>query len=138
MPWRGDEFDGLRELGPVQALVAWLSMWAVLFAGWLVMLADTTTSRQWIWLMSVPGGEWTWAALFTSGAVLSAIGLWLRRYRLVAAGQFLIGTNCLAVAVLYVISPKFLENMVTLNYMPWIAIAVVLYFLTAANLSETW
>lgn len=136
--WRLKRGLGVKGLGPVQAIAAWLAAWALVFAVWLVALADTTTSRQWIWLFSVPGGEWTWGALFAAGAALSAVGLWSRRYRVAAAGQFVIGTDCLAVAVLYVIAPRFLENIVTLNYLPWIAVAGVLYYLTAANWSETW
>lgn len=123
----------IRESG-IAAGVGWvLTTWAGWFTTDLVWRADQITSRQWLYLMSVPGHQWSWAGLFGSGVMLLVLGLVGTRYRLRAAGFALIAVGTGLIAGFYLAAPFIDPGLTTLGYHPWLLSMVVMLFCAVVN-----
>lgn len=126
----------VRDSGPMRALGAGLTFWAAMFAVFALLTGNKVTTGQWLYLFSVPGGYYSWAAMFGTSALVSAWGLWTRRYRVAAVGMFGTGTGCLAIAALYLMAPLFGDELITMGWTPWVLGAGVFYYLTAQNWTD--
>jgi hypothetical protein len=102
--------------GACWALTGWL-WW---FTVDLVWRADNVTSRQWQYLMSVPGHQWTWAALYAAAALILTVGMITTRYRLRSAGLAIGGFGALLIAAFYALAPDIGAGLTTLGYHPWL------------------
>lgn len=67
------------------------STW-LLFAVLCARFGDRVTSKQWTYLMSVPGHKWLWAIAFGLGSVTVMAGLLKRWHILTATGLFVVAT----------------------------------------------
>lgn len=105
----------------------------MLFAVLCALTGDWLTSRQWTYLMGVPGGEWFWAFLFAGGALAGLVGTVCHFYRLTAVGMFVDGSGCALIAAFYLCAPLIDPGMYTLGYVPWFAVAVVTFFAAVVN-----
>jgi hypothetical protein len=114
-------------------LLSWaLAIWAILFSLDCVRIGDKLTSAQWVYLMSVPGGKWFWAASFGVSGLMFALGLRKEWHRLAGLGSFLVGALCVGIAMFYLLEPIFDTTIITLGYWPW-AVPAGLAFIFAAS-----
>lgn len=108
-----------RESGIIAGIGWAFAAWAWAFTCALAYWADDVTSKQWQFLMTIPGHQWTWVGLFGTGATVLAVGMATARYRLRAAGLLVIGLSCLGIATFYAWAP-ILNGLVTLGSFPWL------------------
>lgn len=127
----------LRESRILTAALWILSSWSLLFAVLLAWLGDKVTSRQWLYLLSVPGHKWFWAVLFGSAAVMVLWGLTRGGYGWRGAGLFLAAVGCTIIAGFYLFSPLIDPGLLTLGYIPWFPGAGFLAWLAAINWRPT-
>jgi hypothetical protein len=123
----------LREM----KLVGW-GQWAITVWSWwytadLTFRATDVTSSQWVYLMSVPGGHWTWAALFGWAAINLTTGMLMRRYWLRAVALALMGFGCFFTSAFYVAAPLIEPGLLTLGYHGWFLSCGLLLFLAVVN-----
>jgi len=112
----------LREVVPVvTALIAAIT---AVFVTMLVFAAHLVTSPQWRYLFSVPGGQWSWAALFGAATLLMAVGLALHRHRVTAIGYGLLTFGSALISAFYLAAPLIDPGLVTFDWYPW-AIALI-------------
>jgi hypothetical protein len=117
-------------------IASWtLAGWLAWFTADLIFRAANVTSRQWLYLMSIPGHQWTWAGVFGTAAALTTAGLVTRRRRITAAGCAVMTFGCGLIAVFYLVAPWVADpSLVTLGYAPWMmcafiaALATVIYW----------
>lgn len=114
----------LREAGIVRAISTIIAVWAAFFAGTVAATGDTLTSKQWQYLMDVPGGKWTWAAAFGVGAVSILVGAFRRQFQLATAGWACVGTASGCIAAFYFLAPLTNPELFTLGYYPWLFCAI--------------
>lgn len=84
----------LRASGFLNGIGWMLTAWGIGFTLDLVARADNVTSPQWRYLMSVPGGEWSWVAVFGSGTVLLIAGMLSQAYKVRAFGCAVMAVGC--------------------------------------------
>lgn len=118
----------IRESHMGRGLFGFLSGAWMLFAVLCAWLGDDVTSRQWVYLMGVPGGNWFWSIVFCGGALAGLLGVTTHLYRLTAAGLFVDGLACLLIASFYVFAPLIDPGMITLGYVVWFITAVLSFF----------
>jgi hypothetical protein len=123
----------IRESGLATGIGWAVALWACLYTIDLAARADQVTSKQWQYLMSVPGGQWSWTALFGMGGLLLLVGMLTRLYRLRAVGCAILGTGALTIAAFYWCAPTIDPGLTTLGYHPWYAWGIVLMFCAAVN-----
>jgi hypothetical protein len=99
----------------------------MLFAVLLVLTGDQLTSRQWTYLMDVPGGQLFWGTLFAAGALAGLLGTVCHAYRITAAGMCATGFACLLIAAFYLFAPLIDPGMYTLGYVPWFIVALITF-----------
>lgn len=125
-----------RETSPVRWAGFFINCWAVAFALGCAVIGDKVTSTQWKYLMSIPGGKWTWAIVFAASGVLGLCGLVRKRYGLTVIGAGGVGFSCLGIAVFYIMAPFFLDNLLTLGFMPWLGFGGVAIGVGAMNRND--
>lgn len=109
-----------RESGIVAGLGWALAMWACWFTFDVAWRGMKVTSPQWRYLMSVPGHQWAWAAVFGTAALLLTLGMATRRYAARAAGLAIMGFGCGSIAAFYACAPLIDPGLTTLGYHPWL------------------
>ncbi len=122
-----------RESTPFQWLTAGLACWSALFAFDLIRMGARLTSKQWLYILSVPGGKWTWATVFGVAALVVALGFWVRSYRLKALGLVTMSAGCFAFVVLYLSIANAADPVATLGYWPWAVAGCCMSFVAAVN-----
>lgn len=127
----------LRESGVVQAIEWATVILNAFFTVSLIMWSDDVNSPQWRYLFSIPGHQWTWAGIFGTATLLTAYGLWTKRYRTIAAGLAVLSFGCLFVATFYVIAPIFYDGLVTFGWYPWLLTLIPALVGVTINLNPT-
>lgn len=118
--------------------IGWaLTLWGLGFTCDLAARADNVTSRQWQYLMSVPGNQWTWVAIFGSGAALLIAGMLTHVYRLRALGCAAMAFGSLLIGGFYVVAPAIDVGLTTLGYWPWFLTTLVMIVGACANWRPT-
>lgn len=97
-----------------------LTVWGLGFTCDLAARADNVTSRQWHYLMSVPGNQWSWAAIFGAGTALLIAGMLTNVYRLRAIGCGAMAFGSGLTVAFYMAAPMIDPGLTTLGYWPWI------------------
>ena len=123
----------IRESGIATGIGWAITAWTLIYTIDLAGRADDVTSAQWRYLMSVPGHQWSWVALFGTGTLLLALGMLGRLHRLRALGYAIIGAGSLGIAVFYALAPAVDPGLTTLGYHVWYAWAATLFFCSAAS-----
>ena len=109
----------IRE-SPITGVIAgFFAYWGTQYTIDLIGRADQVTSTQWRYLMSVPGGRWSWITVFGVGSALLILGLCGRHYRTRAAGLTILGFGALAIAAFYICAPLIDPGLTTLGWHPW-------------------
>lgn len=122
----------------VAASVGWfLCGWSFTFCAALAYWADNITSRQWLYLMGVPGHQWTWVTIYGVAAWVLLVGMVFRRYRIRAAGLLIMGTGCTLIFFFYLFAPLIDPGLVTLGSFPWAIAAGLMYVGAAINWSPS-
>lgn len=114
---------------PSQLLTAntFLTVMAVAFAAFIGWQGDQLTSRQWEYLMTVPGGKWSWAVTFGALGIFCAWGMMRRKDMHIAVGLFGVGMLCGFVASCYILAPIEDSSLRTGGWWPWI-VSAAFYF----------
>ncbi|MBJ7382997.1 MAG: hypothetical protein JHC55_00730 [Mycolicibacterium sp.] len=123
----------VRESGVFTGICWIVAAWGIGFTLDLVARADDVTSSQWRYLMSVPGGRWSWVGVFLVGALVLTHGLAAQNYLLRTIGCGVLGFGCGAIAAFYVVAPFVDAGLTTLGYWPWLLGAAVLVFCAMVN-----
>lgn len=121
----------LRESTLARGVFWATSVWALMFGvacGWF---GDKVTSRQWQYLMTIPGGKWLWFSVFAGAAAVAILGLVTRRHAATAIGLCLSGGGSLLIAGFYTLAPIFDRGLLTLGAFPW-ALCAGVSFVCAA------
>lgn len=116
-----------RDDGFVRFLSYGMVIYSWAFSVLIVAMAPYLTSRQWTYLLSIPGGEWTWLALFGSAAVAALYGLRRRRKWPIVAGLFLMASWCTCIVAFYIAASFYDPALINLGYVPWGGMAAVMY-----------
>lgn len=119
----------MTESSVVRSLSWGCVYWSLGTALLLGILGDVLTSKQWVYLLSIPGGKWTWALMFGTAGLLACVGLWTHRRVLVTTGLFLSGTWCLCVVLFYLVAPFYDTTLFNLGFCPWCGMGVLMVFL---------
>ncbi|AER47498.1 hypothetical protein PBI_DYLAN_70 [Mycobacterium phage Dylan] len=114
----------LRESGLITVVAAMMSVVTLVLVVALLFWADSITSTQWKYLFTFPGGEFSWAAVFGTAAVLMISGLATRRHRVTALGHAVLGVAAGVIAVFYAVAPVLEETMVTFGWYPWLLVLI--------------
>lgn len=117
----------LRE-GKITYAIHWLCVaWILNFTFDVLARADDVTSRQWQYLMSVPGHKFFWASLFGISAILIIFGLLSEEYKytLRCIGLLIGGSGCLMVVAFYILAPLIDPGLTTLGFHPWMVPGVI-------------
>lgn len=115
----------LRDSALVRGVEWAVAVWAAMFAATAVAVGDSINSRQWQYLLSIPGHEWFWGGLFGGAAVLLTFGLWRGNYKANAVALFMIGLGCTMIAAFYTVAPILDHGLITLGMFPWMLAAGV-------------
>ena len=110
-----------------------IAIWAAGFTVDLIARADAVTSAQWRYLMSVPGGKWTWSALFLTASLTLTYSLATHHTTIRALGYALLALGCGAIAGFYIVAPLIDPGLTTLGYWPWLLAAAAMMFLAVAH-----
>ena len=128
-----------RESTAVRWVSGALAFWSIFFALDTMRIGALVTSKQWQYLMSVPGGRFSWAALYLSGGIIIVYGLVRKRYRVMSGGLFLMAVGMISTALFYFFAPYLNADFLTLGYWIWLLGAGICTFVAAVNWSEeTW
>lgn len=113
----------IRESG-IACGIGWtLTAWAWWLTADLAWRGDNVTSRQWQYLMSVPGHQWTWVVLFGAGAFILSLGMVAADYTSRAIGLVILSLGAGAIAAFYLTAPLIDPGLTTLGYHPWLLCA---------------
>ncbi len=125
----------IRESKLFHLLTGVLAIWSWMFATDMAGRADQITSRQWQYLMSVPGHQWSWTAVFFMAAVITTIGLLAEHHKYVirAFGLGLMSLGALGIGVFYIVAPLIDRGLTTLGYHPWFITGSLMLFAAVAN-----
>lgn len=119
------------------ANVNWfLLMMSLLFSGFIGWQGNALTSKQWIYLMTVPGGKWSWTIAFGVPAIL---GMYcqLRSHGVnVSAALSAIGVFSAFVSVCYILAPLQDTSLKTGGWWPWIIASAAYLYAGAVNLRD--
>jgi hypothetical protein len=116
-----------------------LVTFAIGFSLSTVWLGDLLTSKQWVYLMQVPGHKWTWGIWFLAAGLMLAYGLRRKRHGYAATGSFSMGVASLTIGAFYVLGPLFESSLLTLGYWTWFLNAALMFYLFAIFVTEsTW
>jgi hypothetical protein len=118
-----------------RALAAFTAVTWLVFAVLCAWLGNAVTSKQWVYLMSIPGGKWFWAGTFGIGSAVALYGIIKRCYRLTAIGLFVVGTCCFLIFAFYLLAPLIDPGLMTLGYVVWFFGTVPVYALAAVNVT---
>lgn len=110
-----------------RALYTAIGAWAVAFALVCTFIGDIVTSKQWTYLMGVPGGKWFWSVLFGVAAFVVLAGVVWNSTLAIALGLFVIGSGCGLITAFYLLAPLIDPGLLTLGYMPWALCAAIAY-----------
>jgi len=114
-----------------------LAFMAAIFSAFIGWQGNYLTSKQWVYLMGVPGGKWTWAFTFGVCSLAALWGLLARRRHLWAGfGLFGVGFFCGFVASCYVLAPLQDSTLRTGGWWPWIIAAAVYLYAGAKNAGQ--
>lgn len=110
-----------------------VTFWGMGFTIDLVARADKVTSRQWQYLMSVPGQQWAWVSVFGTATALLIAGQLARAHRLCAAGCAIAGFGAGMIGVFYMAAPVIDPGLTTLGYWPWLLTMFVMLVAAVIN-----
>lgn len=132
-----------RDTAAVRLVTAAVGLWGTGFAASCMFLGDRVTSNQWKYLMSIPGGKWTWGIAFGVSGVCCFLGMLVRHWRpvnclhLAAFGASGVGGCALLIAMFYLIAPFVVENMITLGAFPWVFAGSAAILVAAMNRNDS-
>lgn len=106
---------------------SFLTGMALTFAAFIGWQGDKLTSHQWAYLMTVPGGKWSWAIGFGVFGLVCTWGMVRRKRMHVACGLIGIGLLCGFVSSCYILAPIEDSSLRTGGWWPWIVSAAA-YF----------
>ncbi len=109
-----------RDSSPVRLAGYCVALWGLLVSTMWMAFGDVVTSRQWTYLMSVPGGKWSWALTFGAFALLLLYAQYRVKHTLIVVGALGVGAPCLLVMFLYLTAPLYVEDLFTLGWLPWL------------------
>jgi hypothetical protein len=112
-----------------------LTLWALLFTVSVAWIGEQVTSKQWQYLMSIPGHKWTWAVIFGIAGLIATIGLTTTAYRFIATGLIIEGFACLSICVFYIFAPLIGDSLITLGWLPWLLCSGIAFYFGAINQS---
>lgn len=112
-----------------------LTGWSFMFALFVAVFGNHVTSKQWQYLMSIPGDKWSWFAMYGTAALLGMYGWYKGNYGCMAAGLIISGFCCLGICVFYLIAPVFVDDLFTLGWLIWLLGAGVFFYFGAINQS---
>lgn len=113
-----------------------LTIMALVFAVFMAWQGDKLTSKQWEYLMTVPGGKWSWAVVYGTLGAFCMWGLIRRNAGHVASGLFGIGLFCGFVAVCYILAPLQDSSLRTGGWWPWIVSAAAYFGVGSVNAGD--
>lgn len=124
----------VRESELCQSVCWALGLWGLLFGVALGYWGDNVTSKQWLYLLSVPGHQWTWEGVFGTSGLLIVIGLLKQgRYLMRSLGCLGVASGCLAITALYAAAPLIDPGLLTFGSFAWILGAGAGYLLAVIN-----
>ena len=127
----------IRESPLTGVIAGFFAYWGTQYTIDLIGRADQVTSTQWRYLMSVPGGRWSWITIFGVGAAILILGLLGPHYRTRATGLALMGFGSLSIAAFYICAPLIDPGLTTLGWHPWWPLAVIYLTLAIINWRPT-
>lgn len=125
-----------REAPPVRWFCGTIGLLCTMFALDIMRIGDVVTSRQWQYLMSVPGHKYAWTIIFFTAGVCTLLGEARAKYRLAAFGLLLMGASALGIATFYYLGPFLNADFLTLGYWTWVINSVVMLAMFAVNWTD--